>query len=200
MKPILIISAVAVAILGLGTLLLRQSQLGKAADPLGLEETEIASEENFLRLTPPEVSSDGIPIAKMSAAEAEKVAAGFFARPTLTDADLAALQPFTDTKNVPSRSCQSWSPQGVSDELINGAPSRERRMKGEIYFRLNLLNVLDRQDCSCAGKNSAWEPVEPILAEFIHRNGAPEPVDADVMAEGSRRLKRAVEHLCQGDY
>ncbi len=163
--------------------------------------TGAADQDSSFRQILPSMDQDEQALAShLAPAEAAAAANAFFADPAPDDAALAALPRFTGTQNVPIEHCGPYTPQAVHDELIQGVPTLERRMKSEIYGLLNLRQVLATENCTCSGKVAPWEPVARILAAFVKANGKPQPVDAYGLRDEGMRLRRAVERLCGGAF
>ena len=159
------------------------------------------AEEDVLRLTPPGPAiehADFVPHATLE--EATAIAEDFFARPAPTDAELAAIAPFIGTKNVQVQRCDVYEPKAAKDELTLAPASPDRRMKGEIYDRLNVMQVLRTGDCTCIGKVAAYEPVGIILTALKKQNGEPDGRLFTPYRTETLRLLRTVERLCQGEF
>lgn len=155
----------------------------------------------FLQIAPeapdPE-NADLVPHA--SPEEAAAIAKAFFETPWPSDAELAAIEPFTGTENVPARECANYAPSAVTEELVLAAPSNERRMKSEIYGLMTVQQVLQTSDCACLGKTPPWEPVQLILDELVKREGQLTGLLFDKYRDETARLKRVVERACQGSF
>lgn len=189
-------TAVSLAALAAGVLIL-SDRAAAQEDATALSEDDKA----FLRILPeapgPE-NADLVPHA--GSEEAAAIATAFFETPWPSDAELAAIEPFTGTENVPARQCASFAPSAVTEELVLAAPSNERRMKSEIYGLMTVQQVLRTGDCTCHGKTSPWEPVHLILGELVKREGQVTPVLAYAYRDETARLKRVVERACQGSF
>ena len=188
--------SLALAALCGGALILSDRALAQE-DGTALSEDDKA----FLKILPdapgPE-TADLVPHA--SPEEAAAIAKAFFETPWPSDAELAAIAPFTGTENVPARECASYAPSTVTEELVLAAPSNERRMKSEIYGLMTVQQVLQSSDCTCRGKTPPWEPVQLILDELVKREGEITPVLAYAYRDEAARLKRVVERACQGPF
>lgn len=155
----------------------------------------------FLKILPdaPGPGNAGL-VPHASREEAAAIATAFFDTPWPSDADLAAIAPFTGTENVPARECSSYAPSAVTEELVLAAPSNERRMKSEIYGLMTVQQVLQTSDCTCLGKTPPWEPVQLILDELVKREGQLTGLLFDKYRDETARLKRVVEQSCQGPF
>lgn len=207
MKQIWLVAGLGVASLGIGAGVTMLPGQGTPS-PDEIEQAELAElaaelkeEDDFLRILPaapqPE-NRDLVPHAAPD--EAAAIAADFFARPAPSDAELAGMVPFSGTENVPTKLCADYWPEASTDDLVRAPASRERRMKGEIYHRLNIRQALDTGDCTCRGKTTAWEPVKIILDEVKKGGGELTVIVISEFSEETLRLKRTTERLCQGEF
>lgn len=159
------------------------------------------AEEDVLRLTPPgPANENGDLVPHATPEEVAAIARDFFARPTPTDAELAAMVPFTGTENVAIGRCAAYWPKAAEAELRLASATPTRRMKDEIYGQLSLRHVLGSGNCTCAGKVAPFEPVALVLAEITKRRGEPNGILFDEYATERRRLRSAVERLCAGNF
>lgn len=207
MKQIWLVAGLGVASLGIGAGVTMLPGQGTPS-PDEIEQAELAElaaelkeEDDFLRILPaapqPE-NRDLVPHAAPD--EAAAIAADFFARPAPSDAELAGMVPFSGTENVSIMRCEQYWPAAAADELSLSNPTPERRMKDEIYFRLNVQQSLYTGDCTCRGKVAPFEPVALILREVKKIHGEPTGNLFYEYSAESRRLKNTVERLCDGNF
>lgn len=207
MKQILFVTGLGAAALGIGTGVTMLSG-PDTPTPDAAEQAELAElaaalkeEEDFLRVLPAEPqpeNADLVPHATPE--EAAAIAADFFARPAPTDAQLAAMAPFEGAENVLFQRCDDYMPQASEDELVRAPAGPDRRMKSEIYARMNVRQALDTGDCTCAGKVAPYEPVAAVLDEVKRKHGQLGGALFYEYFEETLRLQRAVERLCNGRF
>ncbi|MGB3315318.1 MAG: hypothetical protein WBB85_12970 [Albidovulum sp.] len=174
--------------------------------PDAAEQAELAElaaalkeEEDFLRILPAEPEPENAALVPHATPEeAAVIAADFFARPAPTDAELAAMVPFEGAENVPLQRCDAYFPNAAKKELDVMKNPPDRRMKGEIYARMNVRRALDTGECTCTGKVAPYEPVAIVLAEIKRRHGEPDGALFYPYRDETARLRRAVERLCGG--
>lgn len=196
MKLSLAIAATTVsfAALGGGVMILSDRAVAQE-DGTALSEDDKA----FLKIVPEAPGPENTKLVPhASPEESAAIAKAFFETPWPSDAELAAIAPFTGTENVPVQQCREFLPQEVNDELVVAPGSMERRIKGEIYALMTVQQVLQTGDCTCRGKVPAWEPVPIIFDELLRREGELTGNLAYKYGDETMRLQRTVERVCQG--
>jgi hypothetical protein len=191
------------AIAAAGVIVFRPGPAAQArSQPVGTGALRaLLAEDTFLRIAPPTPSAENTDLVPHAApTEAAAIAAEFFARPAPSDAELAAMTPFDGTENIRVQFCGHHWPKAATDELSLTRATPRRRMKDEIYARLNVQKALSTGDCTCAGKVAPFEPVALILDEILRRHGAPTGNLFYEYSNETRRLRSAVERLCNGRF
>ena len=108
------------------------------------------------------------------------------------------IQPIPGAVNEEFRNCEASWPEGYA--LARSGP--EARALRDIYGLIRVRNVIETQDCGCAGKVAIWKGVEEIAAALrercdIERLGwqQTEPVSAD-----AKKLIASAETMCGGSF
>jgi hypothetical protein len=108
------------------------------------------------------------------------------------------IQPIPGAMNEEFRNCQAFWP--AEYELSQKGP--EARAFRDIYGFIKVRNVVQTQDCSCAGKVANWDDVEALAADlrsakFVERLTWQQTRE---VFEASNALFPIAETMCGGSF
>ena len=108
------------------------------------------------------------------------------------------VQPIPGAVNEEFRNCQASWPAGY--ELARSGP--EARALRDIYGFVRVRNVIETQDCGCAGKVANWDDVDVIAAALRERHEVERLSwqQTKAIAEEATRLTIVAETMCGGSF
>ena len=108
------------------------------------------------------------------------------------------VQPIPGAVNEEFRNCQAFWPAGY--ELAQSGP--EARALRDIYGLVRVRNVIETQDCGCAGKVANWEKVEAVAAALRDHHDVQRLSwqQTKAIAEEAAELTVVVETMCGGSF
>ncbi|MEO8245046.1 MAG: hypothetical protein ABI832_22400 [bacterium] len=108
------------------------------------------------------------------------------------------VQPIPGAVNEEFRNCQASWPAGY--ELARSGP--EARALRDIYGLVRVRNVIETQDCGCAGKVANWEDVEAVAAALRDQYGVEKLSwqQTKAIADEASTLTAIAETMCGGSF
>lgn len=108
------------------------------------------------------------------------------------------VQPIPGAVNEEFRNCRALWP--AEYELSQKGP--EARAYRDIYGFIKVRNVVQTQDCSCAGKVANWEAVEALAADLRNAKAAERLTWQQTLEvfEASNALFPIAETMCGGSF
>ena len=108
------------------------------------------------------------------------------------------VQPIPGAVNEEFRNCQTSWPAGY--ELARSGP--EARALRDIYGFVRVRNVIETQDCGCAGKVANWDDVDVIAAALRERHDVERLSwqQTNAIAEEASTLTAVAETMCGGSF
>ena len=108
------------------------------------------------------------------------------------------VQPIPGAVNDEFRNCEASWPAGYA--LARSGP--EARALRDIYGLVRVRNVIETQDCGCAGKVANWEKVEAVAAELRDHHDVQRLSwqQTKAIAEEAAELTVVVETMCGGSF
>ena len=108
------------------------------------------------------------------------------------------VQPIPGAVNEEFRNCEASWPAGYA--LARSGP--EARALRDIYGLVRVRNVIETQDCGCAGKVADWEDVEAVAAALREQYGVERLgwQQTTAIAEEAATLTAVAETMCGGSF
>lgn len=108
------------------------------------------------------------------------------------------VQPIPGAVNEEFRNCEASWPAGYA--LARSGP--EARALRDIYGLVRVRNVIETQDCGCAGKVADWEVVEDVAAALREQYGVEKLSwqQTKAIAEDAAELTIVAETMCDGSF
>ena len=108
------------------------------------------------------------------------------------------VEPIPGAVNEEFRNCEAFWPAGYA--LARSGP--EARALRDIYGLVRVRNVIETQDCGCAGKVANWEEVEAVAAALRDRHDVQRLSwqQTKAIAEEAAELTVVVETMCGGSF
>ena len=108
------------------------------------------------------------------------------------------VEPIPGTANEEFRNCEAFWPAGYA--LARSGP--EARALRDIYGLVRVRNVIETQDCGCAGKVANWEKVEAVAAALRDQHDVQRLSwqQTKAIAEEAATLTAVAETMCGGSF
>ena len=108
------------------------------------------------------------------------------------------VRPIPGTVNEEFRNCEASWPAGYA--LARSGP--EARALRDIYGLVRVRNVIESQDCGCAGKVANWEDVEAVAAALRDQHDVERLSwqQTKAIAEEAAKLTAVGETMCGGSF
>ena len=108
------------------------------------------------------------------------------------------VQPIPGAVNEEFRNCEASWPAGYA--LARSGP--EARALRDIYGLVRVRNVIETQDCGCAGKVADWEDVESVAAALREQYGVERLgwQQTKAIAKEAAELTIVAETMCGGSF
>ena len=108
------------------------------------------------------------------------------------------VQPIPGAVNEEFRNCEASWPAGYA--LARSGP--EARALRDIYGLVRVRNVIETQDCGCAGKVADWEDVEAVAAALREQYGVERLgwQQTKAIAKEAAELTIVAETMCGGTF
>lgn len=108
------------------------------------------------------------------------------------------VQPIPGAVNEEFRNCEASWPAGYA--LARSGP--EARALRDIYGLVRVRNVIETQDCGCAGKVADWEDVEAVAAALREQYGVERLgwQQTKAIAKEAAELTIVAETMCGGSF
>ena len=108
------------------------------------------------------------------------------------------VQPIPGAVNEEFRNCEASWPAGYA--LARSGP--EARALRDIYGLVRVRNVIETQDCGCAGKVAEWEDVEAVAAALREQYGVERLgwQQTKAIAKEAAELTIVAETMCGGSF
>ena len=108
------------------------------------------------------------------------------------------VQPIPGAVNEEVRNCEASWPAGYA--LARSGP--EARALRDIYGLVRVRNVIETQDCGCAGKVADWEDVEAVAAALREQYGVERLgwQQTKAIAKEAAELTIVAETMCGGTF
>ena len=108
------------------------------------------------------------------------------------------VQPISGAVNEEFRNCEASWPSGYA--LARSGP--EARALRDIYGLVRVRNVIESQDCGCAGKVANWEDVEAVAAALRDQHDVERLSwqQTKAIAEEAAKLTAVGETMCGGSF
>ena len=108
------------------------------------------------------------------------------------------IQPIRGAVNEEFRNCEAFWPAGYA--LARSGP--EARALRDIYGLVRVRNVIETQDCGCAGKVANWEEVEAVAAALRDHHDVQRLSwqQTKAIAEEAATLTAVAETMCGGSF
>lgn len=108
------------------------------------------------------------------------------------------VQPIQGAVNEEFRNCEASWPAGYA--LARSGP--EARALRDIYGLVRVRNVIETQDCGCAGKVASWEEVEAVAAALRDHHDVQRLSwqQTRAIAEDAAKLTAIAETMCGGSF
>jgi hypothetical protein len=108
------------------------------------------------------------------------------------------VQPIPGAVNEEFRNCETSWPAGYA--LARSGP--EARALRDIYGLVRVRNVIETQDCGCAGKVADWEDVEAVAAALREQYGVERLgwQQTKAIAKEAAELTIVAETMCGGAF
>lgn len=108
------------------------------------------------------------------------------------------IQPIPGAVNEEFRNCEASWPAGYA--LARSGP--EARALRDIYGLVRVRNVIETQDCGCAGKVANWEEVEAVAAALRDHHDVQRLSwqQTKAIAEEAAILTAVAETMCGGSF
>ena len=108
------------------------------------------------------------------------------------------VQPIPGAVNEEFRNCEASWPAGYT--LARSGP--EARALRDIYGLVRVRNVIETQDCGCAGKVADWEDVEAVAAALREQYGVERLgwQQTKAIAKEAAELTIVAETMCGGSF
>ena len=108
------------------------------------------------------------------------------------------VQPIPGAVNEEFRNCEASWPAGYA--LARSGP--EARALRDIYGLIRVRNVIETQDCGCAGKVANWEDVEAVAVALREQYGIKRLgwQQTKAIAEEVAELTIVAETMCGGSF
>ena len=108
------------------------------------------------------------------------------------------IQPIRGAVNEEFRNCEAFWPAGYA--LARSGP--EARALRDIYGLVRVRNVIETQDCGCAGKVANWEKVEAVAAALRDHHDVQRLSwqQTKAIAEEAATLTAVAETMCGGSF
>ena len=107
-------------------------------------------------------------------------------------------EPIPGAVNEEFRNCEAFWPAGYA--LARSGP--EARALRDIYGLVRVRNVIETQDCGCAGKVANWEKVEAVAAALRDHHDVQRLSwqQTKAIAEEAATLTAVAETMCGGSF
>jgi len=108
------------------------------------------------------------------------------------------VEPIPGAVNEEFRNCEAFWPAGYA--LARSGP--EARALRDIYGLVRVRNVIETQDCGCAGKVANWEKVEAVAAALRDHHDVQRLSwqQTKAIAEEAATLTAVAETMCGGSF
>lgn len=108
------------------------------------------------------------------------------------------VEPIPGAVNEEFRNCEAFWPAGYA--LAQSGP--EARALRDIYGLVRVRNVIETQDCGCAGKVANWEKVEAVAAALRDHHDVQRLSwqQTKAIAEEAATLTAVAETMCGGSF
>ncbi|OJY28880.1 MAG: hypothetical protein BGP11_02090 [Rhodobacterales bacterium 65-51] len=108
------------------------------------------------------------------------------------------VQPIPGAVNEEFRNCEAFWPAGYA----SARSGPEARALRDIYGLVRVRNVLETQDCGCAGKVANWEDVEAVAAALRDQSGVEKLTwqQTKAIAAEATSLTAVAETMCGGSF
>ena len=108
------------------------------------------------------------------------------------------VEPIPGAVNEEFRECEAFWPAGYA--LARSGP--EARALRDIYGLVRVRNVIETQDCGCAGKVANWEKVEAVAAALRDHHDVQRLSwqQTKAIAEEAAELTVVAEAMCGGSF
>jgi len=108
------------------------------------------------------------------------------------------VEPIPGAVNEEFRNCEASWPAGYA--LARSGP--EARALRDIYGLIRVQNVIETQDCGCAGKVANWEQVEAVAAVLRDHHDVERLSwqQTKAVAEEATKLTIVAETMCGGSF
>mgnify|MGYP003518879611 FL=1 len=108
------------------------------------------------------------------------------------------VQPIPGAVNEEFRNCEASWPAGYA--LARSGP--EARALRDIYGLVRVRNVIETQECGCAGKAGNWEEVEAVAAALRDHHDVQRLSwqQTKAIAEEAATLTAVAETMCGGSF
>ena len=108
------------------------------------------------------------------------------------------VQPIPGAANEEFRNCEASWPAGYA--LARSGP--EARAMRDIYGLVRVRNVIETQDCGCAGKVADWEDVEDVSVALHEQYGVERLgwQQTKAIAKEAAELTIVAETMCGGTF
>ena len=108
------------------------------------------------------------------------------------------VEPIPGAVNEEFRNCEASWPAGYA--LARSGP--EARALRDIYGLVRVRNVIETQDCGCAGKVANWEKVEAVAAALRDHHDVQRLSwqQTKAIAEEAATLTAVAETMCSGSF
>ena len=108
------------------------------------------------------------------------------------------VEPIPGAVNEEFRECEAFWPAGYA--LARSGP--EARALRDIYGLVRVRNVIETQDCGCAGKVANWEEVEAVAAALRDHHDVQRLSwqQTKAIAEEAATLTAVAETMCGGSF
>ncbi len=108
------------------------------------------------------------------------------------------VEPIPGAVNEEFRECEAFWPAGYA--LARSGP--EARALRDIYGLVRVRNVIETQDCGCAGKVANWEKVEAVAAALRDHHDVQRLSwqQTKAIAEEAATLTAVAETMCGGSF
>jgi hypothetical protein len=108
------------------------------------------------------------------------------------------VEPIPGAVNEEFRNCEASWPAGYA--LARSGP--EARALRDIYGLVRVRNVIETQDCGCAGKVANWEEVEAVAAALRDHHDVRRLSwqQTKAIAEEAATLTAVAETMCGGSF